>query len=252
MSSREPDTLHPAVVEPDDDLVACVEEGKQALSSGDLETALKVFEQVVQRFPERPEGHNNLGALFAALGEYERAENCFDQVLKILPDQPNVLYNRGIVRSRRQEHAAAAADFERVAQLTPEDGDAWNNLGVSIFLQEKPGEARAHFERALQEKPNDVSALLNLCDAQSCLGERDVAIKAARNFLARNPDSEVRLKLLEMLADRCRGVLTEAAREAERLLADNDTDAETRALLGRLLQARASLAPKAREAAASA
>ena len=67
------------------DLAELVQRGSAALGDGDLRTALETFEQVIGAFPDRPEGHNNLGALYTSLGDFAKAEVCFDRVLEILP-----------------------------------------------------------------------------------------------------------------------------------------------------------------------
>ena len=117
---------------PDSDLTAKVQMGTQALDRGDLDTALSCFEDVVLAFPDRPEGHNNLGALYTSLASFEKAEACFDQVIELLPNNANVLYNRGVVRTRLEKFDAAWDDFEKVLELHPDDIDAHNNLGVTL------------------------------------------------------------------------------------------------------------------------
>ena len=63
-------------------LAQLVQKGSAALTEGDIRSALESFEKVIEAFPDRPEGHNNLGALYTSLNECEKAEeNHFWQVL---------------------------------------------------------------------------------------------------------------------------------------------------------------------------
>ena len=68
-----------------EELTRMVQEGSEALGQGDLRAALETFEKVIDAFPDRPEGHNNLGALYSSLGEFAKAEACFTRVLDLLP-----------------------------------------------------------------------------------------------------------------------------------------------------------------------
>jgi len=153
-----------------DEIIAIVQEGKRALEGGDLETALARFEAVIRRFPHSREGHNNLGALYAALGRHDRAEACFSRVLELAPGTANVHYNRGISRIRLRRHDDAIADFQAVIRTSPTDADSWNNLGVAHFLKGDHAAAAANFRQALALTPNYPNAALNLADAELASG----------------------------------------------------------------------------------
>jgi tetratricopeptide (TPR) repeat protein len=219
-----------------------VQEGKAALTRGDLDGALRQFEVVVDRFPQRPEGHNNLGSLYAALGQFDKAEHCFSRVLEILPGNVNVSYNRGVVRIRLQRFDGAIADLGSVLSAFPEDADCWNNLGVATFLKRDYENARRHFQRALELVPNYPNALLNLCDTENAAGRPEAAIAACEDYLEHYGDTEVRRKLLELLADSCRRLLGRACAMAEQVLRETPEDTETRVQLGQLIQAQENLA----------
>ena len=68
-----------AVVTPDQqsapsaEIMHRVQEGKRALEQGDLDKALEHFEAVVTQHPDRPEGYNNLGALYTSLALFQSA-----------------------------------------------------------------------------------------------------------------------------------------------------------------------------------
>jgi Tfp pilus assembly protein PilF len=219
-------------------LAELVNAGSAALSDGNLRLALDKFEAVVMAFPERPEGHNNLGALYSSIGEFGKAEACFDRVLAILPDNANILYNRGVVRSRLEKFDSACHDFTAVLQLTPEDPDALNNLGVAAFMQGRLAEARDHFTRALAARPDYTNALLNHIDLECAAGNTPAAVRMCETFLARTPNLEVRRKHLELLSSGCREGLEKASLAAESILAAEAANPEVRAELGRLKQAR--------------
>ncbi len=222
-------------------IVALVQAGKQALADGDLDGALARFEEVIHRFPDSREGHNNLGALFATLGRHERAEACFTRVLELSPGVPNVHYNRGISRIRLRRYAAAAADFQAVLQAQPTDADSWNNLGVAHFLQGDHATAAANFRQALALTPNYPSAVLNLTDAETARGQTDAAIAACDRFLDGRSDPEVGRRLVTLLSDEAGRLLARAATVAQTLLEAHGDDAPTRASLARADAARGAL-----------
>jgi Flp pilus assembly protein TadD len=240
-----PQSAGPATTGVPRDILDLVKEGKAALERGDLEQALASFEKVVDEYPARAEGHNNLGALYTSLGQYEKAEACFGKVVDLLPENDNVRYNRGIVRIRLQRWQAAIEDFNTVLASQPDDADCWNNLGVATFLAGDHETSRAHFERALELMPDFPNALLNLCDAETASGRTGHAVELCRRFLAERDDPEVVRKQLELIAAGMRELAEEGCEIAEGILREDAGDTETRLLLGRLLEAREALAAAA-------
>ncbi len=222
-------------------MAVLVKKGTQALEDGDLMAALDTFEKVVVAFPDRPEGHNNLGAMYSSLGELDKAESCFDKVLAVLPNNPDVHYNRGVMRSRQEKFDSARDDFLVVLKAHPKDADTLNNLGVMDYMQGHLVSARKHFKKALKAKPTYTNALLNLIDVEQSMGNSFQAVALCEKHLEKNSDIEVRRKLLDLLSNGCRDALDKASRVAETLIGAGDENNTTRMELGRLIQARTAL-----------
>ena len=227
------------------ELADLVKAGTDALQEGELQQALINFEKVIQAFPDRPEGHNNLGALYSSLGELEKAESCFDRVLKILPDNPNIYYNRGIVRTRQEKFSQAREDFQKVLSYTPTDPDVFNNLGVTAYLQGHLEESRQHLHKALEISSDHANALLNLCDVETAAQNTAVAIDLCDSFLQRHDNLLIRRKLLDLLSFGCKLALDKASLAAESLLIQDQDNQAIRQELGRLLQAKSALEAEA-------
>jgi Flp pilus assembly protein TadD len=236
----------------DEQLAEMVDAGRTALEDGDLRHALGCYQAVIDAFPERPEGHNNLGALWASLGEWTRAEACFARVVELLPDNPHVLYNRGVMRSHLERHASACEDFAAALALSPHDPDLHNNLGVSHFLRGNPDGARRHLEAALRLRPDYANAVLNLCDVDEACDDLALAVRRCTSFLAGRQDATVRRRLFELQSAATRAHLDAACGTAESLLAAHPDDTQLRQKLGRLMTARQALGEPAQRAHAEA
>ncbi len=220
-------------------LADLVQAGTTALNDGDLRSALDKFEEVVAAFPDRPEGHNNLGALYSSIGDFDKAETCFDQVLEILPDNANIHYNRGVVRSRQENFDGARADFTIVLESHPNDADTLNNIGVANYMQGHLELAREFFARALAAKPDYVNALLNNVDLECTAGNPTRGVEMCEAFLAKHSSIEVRRKHLDLLSTGCRETLQKASRVAESILVVERQNNSVRAELGRITRAQA-------------
>lgn len=231
------------------DLVAA---GTAALEDGNLRQALGAYQAVIEAFPDRPEGHNNLGALWASLGEWSRAEACFDRVVALLPENPHVLYNRGVMRSHLGRFADAGADFAAALTHAPHDPDLHNNLGVTEFHRGNPEGARRHLEAALRLRPDYANAVLNLCDVDESSDDLHRAVRRCDQFLGSYQNAAVRRRLLELHAIAGSAHLDAACGTAEALLAAHPDDTPIRQQLGRLMSARRVLTEPAQRALAEA
>jgi len=221
-----------------DNLATMIKSGTQALGEGDLRSALEVFEQVISAFPDQPEGHNNLGALYTSLGEFAKAEACFDRVHDLLPHNANILYNRGVVRSRQEKFDGAREDFEGALKACPEDSDLHNNLGVVAHLQGRLKQAKKHFRKATKIDPMNTNVLLNLCDVEIAEGNQAAAVMLCETFLEKKNDMDVRRHLFDLLSSGCRQALEKASQAAELLLVKDTGNQKARMELGKLIQAR--------------
>lgn len=221
-----------------EDLADMVQRGSDALQDGNLRQALEIFEKVICAFPDRPEGHNNLGALYSALGEFARAEDAFDRVLEILPGNANVLYNRGVVRSRQEKFDLARIDFETALEICGEDPDIYNNLGVLEFTQGRLKQARKWFRKAHRIDPAHRNVILNLCDVEVAQDRSHIAVGLCEEHLTRHDDPDVRRRLLALLSEACTAALEKASRQAEMLVQQDGRDQQARIELGKLIQAR--------------
>ncbi|MBU8870108.1 MAG: tetratricopeptide repeat protein [Gemmatimonadales bacterium] len=226
-----------------EDLSNLVQEGSAALTKGDLRSALETFGKVIEAFPDRPEGHNNLGALYSSLNECAKAEVCFTRVLDILPHNANAMYNRGVVRARLEKSDLAREDFENALKLNPKDPDLFNNLGVINFLQGRLKQARKNFRKAAKLDSLNTNAVINLCDVEMAAGNHTEAVVLCENFLAKQNDLDIRQRHFELLITGCREALGKASEAAEALLSEDGKNNGVRLELGKLIQAQSVLKP---------
>jgi len=105
--------------------------GVEALKSGDLDTAQKIFSSVLQQGVKHP----------------------------------LVFHNLGVIAQQRGDHNRAAARFRQAIQLQPSYGPSHLLLGVSLRALGKKAEAVRELERAAKLMPKEPQAHLQLAKA---------------------------------------------------------------------------------------
>ncbi len=76
---------------------------------GDTEQAIKLLEDFIDRYPEIPEPHNNLAALYSAQGNLDRAEELLKRALALRPNFALAYDNLGNLYLARAKNAYGSA-----------------------------------------------------------------------------------------------------------------------------------------------
>ncbi|MCC6407074.1 MAG: tetratricopeptide repeat protein [Planctomycetes bacterium] len=130
---------------------------------------------------------NNLGNQRLGRGELEPALRCFEEAVRIFPRYAAAYYNLGNVRLQRMERDEAVAAYRRSLELDDSNLDAWNNLGVAFLNLGRYPEAVAQFESALELEPRHADSLENLALAYSLQKDRARAEEACRRLAEVDP-----------------------------------------------------------------
>jgi Tfp pilus assembly protein PilF len=144
-------------------------EGKPA-----RELAIASFEEATKFAPDWLPAKINLGiALFNAQApeQIDRALKIFDEVLQKEPDNPYAHFCTGIILYNRNQNPEALKHFEAVTKIDPNDAHAWYWRGKCIPDAEESKEAKEFYEKALKLNPYLNAARYSL--AQHTLIEGD-------------------------------------------------------------------------------
>jgi len=155
-------------------------------------------------------------ALLAA-GEHAAAVRAYDALIERLPDRPGPFRNRALARSRLGDHAGAAEDAGRALALDPNDATAYF---VRALARREAGRLEAAVEdltRCLEGDPGRVEAWAARASARALLDDAEGAIADCDEALAREPDHAA--ALAERAANRLRlGRVDAALADLERVL----------------------------------
>lgn len=173
--------------------------------SGQVDTAKRLYEQIIARYPQNKKARKALNALQARDGAALTQQD-FDRVLRLAsggkldaacaeatklakrhPDQPALLNLLGVLRTRQGKPEQAVEHYRRALELQPDFSDALNNLAAVYNDLGHTREAEACYQRLLQMTPRDPEAWYNLGNNQRKLAQFDNALKSYRNALQLRP-----------------------------------------------------------------
>ena len=129
----------------------------------ELDRALFLAAEAVERWPSHPVLLNNHAVLLETAGELGAAESALSLALSEDPSLPQVSKNLGDVLYRAGRFEEAWAAYERAQRLAPDLGDdLYFKLGNLALRRGSPGLAREHWTHALALNPGHQLARANL------------------------------------------------------------------------------------------
>jgi protein O-GlcNAc transferase len=155
---------------------------------GQLDAAVKSYEQALSIKPDYVEAHYNLGVTLNDIGQMKAAAKSYEQVLSIKPDYADAHYNLGVTLQELGQMEAAVKSYEQALAIKPDYAEAHNNLGNTLKELAQPEAAVKSYEQALSIKPDYAEAHSNLGNTLKELGQIYAAVKSFEQALAIKPD----------------------------------------------------------------
>lgn len=148
-----------------------------AAGSGDRQTAISLYQQVLNKDETNNSAWYGLGNLLLDNGNIRGSADAFAQILKTLPgdERASVGYARAMMALGRPE--AAAAHIEPLNEADPENLMVLNLLAVIRDLQGDHTSAQAIYRQGLFINPESVMLRNNMALSAALAGEYDGAIE---------------------------------------------------------------------------
>ena len=129
-------------------------------SVGNRKSAESVLTEAIEREPENPIGHYNLGELRMQIRDFDGARLCFLRALQNKPNWADARLNLASCYMFQQKYAPAEQELRMLLQIAPCNSAAQKNLAKVLNDQGKLEEALSYYTRIAIPGPS------------YCLGER--------------------------------------------------------------------------------
>jgi Tfp pilus assembly protein PilF len=105
---------------------------------------------------------HSLGIALVKKGQIDEAIRQFQQAIRLKPYHADAHYNLGHALVKKGQMDEALRQFQEAIRLNPDHAEAHNNLGAALYLKGQIGEAIRQFQEALRLKPDYADARKNL------------------------------------------------------------------------------------------
>jgi len=99
---------------------------------GDMDRAIRDYDEAIRVNPRAADAFNNRGNAFRALDEHDRAMRDYDEAIRLDPHYAHALNNRGIIFLELGDAHRAIVDFDRAIAEDGEYANAFRNRGIAL------------------------------------------------------------------------------------------------------------------------
>ncbi len=157
--------------------------------AGDQTLAAHLIGRAVELRPNAHLYHLNLAEVYRALREFAPAAESCRAALRLWPAYPEALCTLGTTLTALKRYDEAVESLRRAVELRPNDAVATNNLGITLRELGRGSEALAQFRRAVELEPAFAAARTNLGLALLDQNEAEEALAHCQEAVRLDPDS---------------------------------------------------------------
>jgi predicted TPR repeat methyltransferase len=161
--------------------------GIKLQQSGHPSDAEKVYQAVLEAFPDHPDALHFLGLTRFALNHDAEAIELITRALELSPEYVDAWINLGNIQLHQGAFAAAEQAYHRALDLRPENPMAWNNLGLALKGMNRWEEAVDALTRAVSQAPDSPEFCYNLGNASCAGGDFSQGALAFRKAIGLRP-----------------------------------------------------------------
>jgi Flp pilus assembly protein TadD len=162
--------------------------GAALLEKGQIDEAISQFQERVRLKPDDADAHNNLGTALDKKGQMDEAIRQYQEAIRLKPDHADAHNNLGAALDEKGQSDEAIRQLQEAIRLKPDHAEAHNNLGIALGKQGQTDAAIHQFQEAVRVKPGYADAHYDLGVALGKKGQTDAAIRELQEALRLKPD----------------------------------------------------------------
>ncbi len=155
---------------------------------GNSREGIKFIELAIEKKSGIALYYHNCAQVYQEIGEYEEAIKRFSQALKIKPEYPEASLKLGKLMMQAGRYDDAITHFKQALSLVDYKADIYNQVGQANYNLNRFDSAIANYNLAIKHDPEHAEALNNAGTALTSLEKYEDAIDSFNKALKINPD----------------------------------------------------------------
>jgi Tfp pilus assembly protein PilF len=143
-------------------IVLCIAETRQQL--GYWKDSESLFRHALDVTKDNYMAHNMFGSFLGMRGEIDEAIRQFQEAVRLKPAYTDAHYNLGVALFKEGQTDEAISEYQEAIRLKPDYADFHYNLGVALFKKGLTDEAMGQYQEAVRLKPEYGPAYINFAN----------------------------------------------------------------------------------------
>ncbi len=131
------------------------DEGLTAQMRGDLESAIAIFERVIEEKPKDPAAYHQVGRCHMKRGAFEKGIGCIEAAVRLGPERIPARLDLGMLHLAVGNIAKAKVQLLRALSLNESNVKAMAGLGIVYYHEKDYGKAISQFQDACSLNPSN-------------------------------------------------------------------------------------------------
>ena len=161
----------------------------QSYQKKDLETAVKLYSEILKLDLKNFEATFSLGTIFLQQEKFDEARKLFLSAILINPNYSNTYNNLGITMKELGQKKKSITCFQKAIEIEPNHEMAHNNLGIAFKEKGEYKEAINLYKKAIEINPKNFDALNNLGTIYTELGEHEKSVSYFNEAIKTSPNN---------------------------------------------------------------
>ena len=162
--------------------------GRTLEADNQIPEAIAHYRKALEDNPDYVDALNNLGHVLALSGKAPEAAGFLQRAIRLKPQLPEAHLNMGYALAQQGKIQEAIAEWQEALRLRPDFAEAHNNLGIALAMTGRTGEAIAHWQQALKLEPDSADTHNNLAYALWQSGRTREALAHYEEAIRLKPD----------------------------------------------------------------
>ncbi len=162
--------------------------GLLRLQTGNVDEAIGLFGQALERNPNSAEAHAGLANALLTAARFDEAVVNYRAALDVDPDYAEAHYGLGAALQGLGRLDEAVGAYRSALAIDPDYAEAAYGLGTALHVLDRESEAIACYQKALEIDPDYPEANHNLATALQARSRHEEAIRLYQTAIAAKPD----------------------------------------------------------------
>jgi tetratricopeptide (TPR) repeat protein len=190
--------------DPETEAISLFNKGQDAHETGDLKTAIDLYEKALKLIPDFPEAELQRGNAYQSLGDLDKAESAFRHAVLLRGDWSLAHANLGALLVRRNKFDEARSSLKRAVEIDSENTPAYVALSALAIKTNAPEPELKELYKKIEFLAAASKTVASIWSSkallENALKQRNAAVLSARKALEIDPKNVNMLSLLASLS----------------------------------------------------